>query len=455
VQPAVNEGSPGSQNESFYIGDDEGAELINQAAAAVIRRKNFPLAFRPDPSDDSYVGMCARYEFECQDLFNEERAHQQAMEETRTELTERMWRLRDQCSDEIPTRSNLQQRLSDAQENIRSLNDSCMVARSMLEAELADERFHREQIEADFQSEEAEVKSQVEECHRQLKNMSDARDALRVHLISMRRVKDMMEGDIADERRMTEEIAEAGKKQMVEWTEQQQEIRTELNEALAAHRGQHDSWKARIDADLQYARAEKGEADAQEADLQQQLSKAQEEMSRQAQNLRTEVSERTHELQELGARIEKVNSETQMEEENKPQVERTVQSTLALVAERRKEQQKCQEEIAMLHQDCVTVRAHLEELRESEQVAAKSRSKPRDRPRSEDIRALEKKKKEFDDAIEDQKRLQEDLRLRLEMAVKPGLFSCFWPSKQKIPARVPQASHETGKKPGEEDTVMV
>merc|ERR1712107_407770 len=106
------------------------------------------------------------------------------------------------------------------------------------------------------------------------------------------------------ERRMTEEIEEAGKKQMVEWTEQQNEIRAELSEALAAQKQEHDSWKAKVDVELQRARAESREVYDHEAHMEHRLSEAKEEMARQAHSLKMEVSEKNTELHKLSQDIE-------------------------------------------------------------------------------------------------------------------------------------------------------
>merc|ERR1719446_1696668 len=125
-----------------------------------------------------------------------------------------------------------------------TLNESWMHVRGVLQAELEEERRQKEQMEATFEAEEAEVQKQVEQAQRQLDNMRSARRSLGKHRISMAKIKADMLNEIKEERRMTEEISQEGEKQLNEWREKQAEIREELNEALAQQKGEHDLWKA-------------------------------------------------------------------------------------------------------------------------------------------------------------------------------------------------------------------
>jgi len=423
--------SPGSPQHYFIGGgEDEIAANAEEAKLIAMRRKNFPLSFRPDPKDTSYVGMCAHYEFECQDLMNERSSEQQAMEEITASLSEQMWRLRDQCSDQIHGKSVLIQRIQEANDSVNAMNETWGVARATLQAELDDERFQKEQVEAELRAEEEEAQSQIAQCHRQLENMRLARRSLGRHLSSMGKMKAVMLSDIEEERRMTSEISEAGDQHLSEWSVQQSEIRAELNEALAVHRAEHDVWKAQMSVELQWAREKKDEVDAEESDLEQRLSRAHDEMSAQAQELRSEVNGKSLELQELNARIQEVHRESKNLEDSRPDREESATASVSRVADLRKEQEDCQTEITVLQQDCTTIRAHLDELQLSEQ-AAERLPKSRGRGSDEDVRSLESKRSEYESWIEAERQRQEDLRSQLQMAEqRPGLFSCFFPKKR-------------------------
>merc|ERR1719262_742817 len=119
--------------------------------------------------------MCARYEFECQDLMNERTAEQQAMEEITDSLSEQMWRLRDQCSDQIHGKSVLIQRIQEANDSVSAMNETWAVARANLQAELDDERLQNTEMETELHTEEEELQAQIAQCRRQLDNMEQAR----------------------------------------------------------------------------------------------------------------------------------------------------------------------------------------------------------------------------------------------------------------------------------------
>merc|ERR1719182_668747 len=288
----IPEGMPISPTspQQYYIGDDEGANLLDEATRIGMRRKAFPLSYRPDEGDTSYVGVCARYEFECQDLMNERVAEQQAMEDITSSLSEQMWRVRDQCSEQIHGKSVLIQRIQEANDSVTTMNETWAIARANLQAELEDEKFQKEQVEAEFRAEEEEARAQIAQCRRQL---------------------EIMVSDIEDEKRMTTEIAEAGDTHLSEWSEQQQEIRNELQDALAAHNADYKRWKDQMTNELDRARARKQEVEGEEFDVEQRLRRAQEELAQQTQDLQAEVHDKARELQEINARIQDVKGEFQ------------------------------------------------------------------------------------------------------------------------------------------------
>merc|ERR1712100_895085 len=132
-----------------------------------------------------------------------------------------MWRLREQCYEQIQGKSALISRISEANESVTTMNETWATARARLQAELQDEEFQKEQIEAELRAEEEEVQRQIETADRQLENMRLARRFLGRHVSSMRKIRAVMLSDIEDEKRMTSEIAEAGEVHMREWTEKQ------------------------------------------------------------------------------------------------------------------------------------------------------------------------------------------------------------------------------------------
>jgi hypothetical protein len=418
--------------QQYYIGEDEGVQLLAEASLHEKRRRNFPLAFRPDPSDTSYVGTCARYEFECQDLMNERTSEQQAMEEITATLSEQMWRLRDQCSEQIHSKSVLIQRIQEAKDSVTSMNETWSTARATLEAELEDEKFQKEHVEVELRAEEEELKMQIAQGTRQLENMAMARRSLGRHLSNMGKIKAVMQGDIEDEKRMTNEIAEAGEKQMLEWAAKQNEIRVELNDALAAHRADHHAWEAQKQAELQLDWDRKSELDAEEVDLQHRLRRAHEEMAHQAQELRTEAAENARELQKLNESIAEELQASNRLEETRPDCEENTRMSVLRAAELRKVTEECKVEITTLTQDCDAIKAHLEELRV--QVAKAKPKSSRDVSAKEVIKNLETTKIELDASIEIERKRQEDLQSRLRMAEqRPGLFSCFRPKARAPP----------------------
>jgi len=415
-----------------YIGGAEGQHNMEQAL--VTRRKNFPLAFRPDPTDNSYVGTCARLEFEAQDLMNERTSEQQAMEEITASLSEQMWRLRDQCSDQIQGKSVLIQRINEANDSVTGMNETWAATRYMLQAELEEERVQKEAIEAEMREEEAQVQAQIAEGNRQLENMRLARRSLGRHLSSMGKLKAVMLNDIEDERRMSSELMEAGEKQMVEWTEQQHEMRSELLEALAVHKAEHDAWKADMEAELQLAWKKKSDVDAEEALVEQSLRLAQEEMSQQMQTLRTEGAAKSHLLQELNSEIQEAHVERRSHEDAGPVDEKAAMSIALTLAELKNERQACQDEIAGLDQDCASLHASVENLKK-DAALAKPKSRRESEDRSQVMRVYEADKSKLELDIADQRRIQEELKSQLQMAQKrPSIFACFRP-RAKAPVR--------------------
>jgi hypothetical protein len=430
----IPEGMPTSPTspQEYYIGDDEGANLLDEATRIVMRRKAFPLSYRPDEGDTSYVGVCARYEFECQDLMNERVAEQQAMEDITSSLSEQMWRLRDQCSEQIHGKSVLIQRIQEANDSVTTMNETWAIARANLQAELEDEKFHKEQVEAEFRAEEEEARAQVAQCRRQLENMEEARRFLGRHRICMANIKDMMVSDIEDEKRMTTEIAEAGDTHLSEWSEQQQEIRNELQDALAAHNADYKRWKGQMTNELDRARARKLEVEGEEFDVEQRLRRAQEELAQQTQDLQAEVHDKARELQEINARIQDVKGEFQSLEAARPQCEENARISMTKIAEKRSEADEYQAEIGVLCQETARIKRHVEELKESEaQQAAQIRRTLGAIPASEDVSSLEQRRLEYDELISQESQRREDLMLELQRAQQRGLFSCFFPQAKK------------------------
>lgn len=223
--------------------------------------------------------------------------------------------------------------------------------------------------------------------------------------------------------------------------------RDELNEALAQHRGEYETWKAGMVAELQKAQAKKDEVDAEESEIERSLRRAHDEMSQQAQTLREEVNEKTTELEELDAGILDFHQRLLRLEDDRPARDETERASFSRAEQLRRQGQEEQVAVSTLHQDIIAIRAHLEDLRKSEQEAQARLSKDKGKPK-EDLRSLEKQKAEYERDIEKERQRQEDLREQLEMAEsRAGLFSCFFPKsnpKAKAKPRTGGAASQGG-----------
>jgi len=289
----------------------------------------------------------------------------------------------------------------------------------------------KEHVEVEFHAEEQEAEAQVAQCNRQLENMREARKFLGRHRISMETIKDMMITDIEDEKRMTSQLEEAGERHMLEWSEQQHEIRGELEEALAAHRSERKQWEDDVHGELESLKAVRRDLDTEEAQLEEHLQRAHAELSKEATELSLECEEKSAELKELDSQIEEAQAKCQRFEEDWPVIQQHVSQSSMDKQTQQLEKDALQEEIARLKQECIDSKERTARLKkeESEQSAAHRREiHPSEDVSLAHLNDLKKKSQEYDDKIQEESDRRYDLIKDLEdLQNRKGLFSCLFP----------------------------
>lgn len=224
---------------------------------------------------------------------------------------------------------------------------------------------------------------------------------------------------------MTSEISKVGEDHLREWTEQQREIRDELNSELLQHRAEHDTWQAKVDSELQKLRSEKEEHDQTEAELEQKLRRAQDEMAQQHKDLRIEAAEKARELQEIELRIQDLHSETRELEDSRPGREERAADAAKQAAIDKKNYDDLQAEVAELKQDIVKIRSNRDELKE--EIRKYERAGEPQTNLQATIQHHEAKVQELNSEIAEQREKQEDLQRQLDSSGNRGLFRCFRP----------------------------
>jgi len=259
---------------------------------------------RPDPYDMSYTAQCARFECEYHDLMEERNLEQQSMEDITTELSERMWQLRNECSDQLHGNSHITQLMQNAHAVLTSINDSWASKHAALLDELQDAEFQRHRLETETNAESAEIQNQVEASEKQQEDMEASRRALGRHLDSMDKSIEVFKHDIVEERKMTKEIKEAGDQNLKERSERYTKEAEYLQSALKQFEQDHTQYVSDAEQELLRAQDELRVLESELAESRQLLAKENAEFKEQCEDFKSECEAKDQERTENDARIQ-------------------------------------------------------------------------------------------------------------------------------------------------------